>query len=76
MDLLDDLKEEAAEQEGDVGVGLDSAFTADLLRRAGTAIEDLRAALRDCMDYVDVDSLTTQTNYRNWKDVLKGQPGK
>jgi hypothetical protein len=35
-------------------------------------IERLRAALRDCMSYIDVDNLTMQTKHRNWQRVLDG----
>lgn len=40
MSILNDMKEEAAAQED--GVDLDSAFTADLLRRAGGEIKRLK----------------------------------
>lgn len=33
----------------------------------------LRAALKDCMGYVDVDNLTMQTKNRNWQVVLDGK---
>ena len=44
------------------------------------AIKELRdekaslwLALEDCMDYVDVDNLATQTKYQNWRAVLRGE---
>ena len=35
---------------------------------------NLRAALEDCMQYVDCDNSTMQTKYRAWKAVLDGKP--
>lgn len=37
-------------------------------------IKCLRAALADCMMYVDCDNLTQQTKHRNWQAVLDGKP--
>jgi len=34
--------------------------------------KNLRAALRDCMDYFDPDNLTKQTKYAHWNSVLHG----
>ena len=34
-------------------------------------IRSLRTALRDCMDYFDVDNLTTQTKYEELASVLE-----
>jgi hypothetical protein len=36
-------------------------------------IQDLEEALRDCMEYVDVDNLTMQTKWREWEKVLEGK---
>ena len=37
-------------------------------------IARLRAALADCMQYVDVETLTVQTKDRHWRTVLEGGP--
>ena len=42
----------------------------DFLEKREEQIRQLRLALRDCMDYVDVDNLTMQTKYEAWLKVL------
>jgi chromosome condensin MukBEF ATPase and DNA-binding subunit MukB len=46
--------------------------------KAEAAVERLKAALRDCMDYVDVENITMQHKQARWLAVLNGgdwQPG-
>ena len=42
----------------------------DFLEKREEQIRQLRLALRDCMDYVDVDNLTMQTKYEAWLKAL------
>jgi hypothetical protein len=51
---------------------------ADKIERLRAEVDRLKAALRDCMDYVDVENITMQHKQARWQAVLNGgdwQPG-
>ena len=51
-----------------------SQYAAQRIVELEVEIERLRAALADCMQYVDCDNLTQQIKHRNWQAVLDGKP--